>query len=67
MVCMGPGTIAVAFGGEYAGGALMSAGGGRLVAVVVVKGLGEPIVLVVEDVECACLTELKDEVLGDAD
>ena len=66
MVCIGPGTIAVALGGEYAGGALVSAGGGRPVAVAVVKGLGEPIVLVVEVVEGACLTELKDEVLSDA-
>jgi hypothetical protein len=67
VVCIEPGTSAVALGGEYAGGALVSAGGGRLVGVVVVKGLGEPIVLVVEVVERACLTELKDEVLIDAD
>lgn len=66
MVCMGPGTIAVAFGGEYAGGALVSAGGGRRVGVVVVKGLGEPIFLVVDN-EGARLIELSDEVLSDAD
>lgn len=64
---MEPGTIAVALGGEYAGGAPISAGGGRLVAIVVVKGRGDARFLVGEDVEGVCFTELKDEVLTDAD
>ena len=56
--------IAEAAGGEYAGGALVSAGGGRLVAVVVVNGLAEATLLPgVVVAEGARLMALKDAVL----
>lgn len=45
----------------------MSAGGGRLVAVVAMKGDEEPMFLVVEVADVTRLMELKDEVLSDAD
>ena len=64
---MGPGTIAAAEGGEYAGGALLSTGGGRLVAGAALKGLVDAMCLVVEFIEGTCFWEPNDDVLRDAD
>ena len=64
---MGPGTIAVAEGGEYAGGALFSPGDDRLVVAVVMEGLAGAICLVVEVDRGACFCDPNDEVLREAD
>jgi len=66
VVAMEPGTIAVGEGGEYAGGAPVSAGAGRLVGLVVGKEFEDAMSLVDELENDASFVRPNDGVRDDA-